>query len=207
MGMKINKSFKNVPSTCVSDALNGMNNMDISIKPLKERYQAAGPARTVQMAAGDNQVVLKAIRHAKPGDILVIDAKGDTYRAVAGDFVLGMAKTMGVQAVVVDGAIRDIAGVKELDLPVFCKGTTVAAGAKNDAGEIDVPISCGGVPVKTGDIIVADVDGVVVVPEEDAEQVLDRALTKIRKDEEREAQVAEDRDKVIAYLDKVLGNS
>src|SRR5699024_11477772 len=82
--------------------------------------------------------------------------KGDTHRAIAGDFVLGMMQTMGLSGVVVDGAIRDITDAKELDFPIFCKATTVAAGNKHGAGELNVPITCGGVVVEPGDIVACD---------------------------------------------------
>lgn len=146
--------------------------MHPSIKPLKEEYILSGRAFTVKMPVGDNAAVLKAIRTAKPGDILVIDAKGDEYRAIAGDFVVGMAKTLELGGIVADGVIRDMKGIKELDFPVFCKGTTVAASGKAGVGELNVPISCGGVSVKPGDIIVGDADGVVVVPMELKEATL-----------------------------------
>ena len=203
--MSIVEKYAGVPTTCISDGLKGRNHMNTSIKPLKESYQAAGRALTVKMVPGDNKIVLKAIRAARPGDVLVIDAKGDTHRAIAGDFVLGMMQTMGLHAVVVDGAIRDVKDAKELDFPIFCKDTTIAAGDKHGAGELNVPISCGGVVVHPGDIVACDADGVIVVPEDMAEEVLEKAIEKERKDEERENRVGKKRENVIAHLDKVLG--
>src|SRR4051794_38430299 len=100
--------FQEVPTTAISDVLNGLNNLDSAIKPLKEDYRFAGPALTVQLPINDNRAVLEAIGSATPGDVLVIDSKGDTYRAIAGDFVVGLMKTMGIRALVVDGVIRDI---------------------------------------------------------------------------------------------------
>src|SRR5690625_6390619 len=93
--MKANiDQLKSVPTTAISDVLEGMNNLDPMIKPLKENYQIAGEAFTVQLAVGDNLYLLKALKEAKPGDILVVDVKGDTYRAIAGDFVVGMMQTL-----------------------------------------------------------------------------------------------------------------
>ncbi|MED4750836.1 RraA family protein [Brevibacillus choshinensis] len=199
------EKFQTVPTTCISDTMQGLNNLDPAIKPLKEEYHIAGRAFPVKMPVGDNLSVLQAIRDAQPGDILVIDAKGDTYRAIAGDFVVGLAQTMGIKGIVVDGVIRDIVGIKKLDFPVFCKGTTVAASGKAGWGEVNVPISCGGVSIQPGDIMVADADGVVVVPQSKEEQILEQALDKLKKDQEREASVAGNRDAVIQYLDKFLG--
>ena len=173
--MSIVDRLQEVPTTCISDALDGLNNLDAAIKPLKEEYRVAGRAFTVKMPVGDNLVVLKAIRDAQPGDVLVIDAKGDTYRAIAGDFILGMARTLGVKGVIADGVIRDIIGAKKLDYPIFCKGTTIAASGKAGEGAINVPISCGGVTIHPGDLIVGDADGVVVIPRAIEEEVLKKA--------------------------------
>ncbi|MFJ5770763.1 RraA family protein [Psychrobacillus sp. NPDC093180] len=202
--MTIIGKYLDIPTTCVSDALKGLTNMAAEIKPLKENYRIAGRAFTVQMPVGDNLVVLKAIRTAKPGDVLVIDAKGDTYRAIAGDFILGMAQDLGIQAVVVDGVIRDVVGIKELNFPVFCKGTTIAASGKAGEGEINVPISCGGVTVHPGDIIVGDADGITVIPQDVEENVLEKSKAKKEQDEQRAAKVSGKKDQIIAYLDDFL---
>ena len=175
--------FQEVPTTAISDVLNGLNNLDSAIKPLKEDYRFAGPALTVQLPINDNRAVLKAIGAATPGDVLVVDSKGDTYRAIAGDFVVGLMKTMGIRALVVDGVIRDIIAIKELNFPVFSRGTTVASSGKAGVGDINIPISCGGVAVYPGDIIVGDADGVVVVPQNHAKEILTKAKEKMAKDQ------------------------
>ncbi|WP_033829408.1 RraA family protein [Bacillus andreraoultii] len=189
-----------LPTTCISDAMDGMNNLDSSIKPLQESYKVVGPAFTVKVPAGDNSLVLKAIKEAKPGDVLVIDAKGETYRAIAGDFVIGLAKKVGIAGIVIDGVIRDLLGVRALDFPVFCKGSTVAASHKRGAGEINIPISCGGVSISPQDIIVGDADGVVSIPKESAKLILDKGLNKLKKDEEREAKALKSEDSAREYL-------
>lgn len=202
--MSIVDRFQEVPTTCISDALEGLNNLDAAIKPLKEEYRVAGRAFTVKMPVGDNLIVLKAIREAQPGDVLVIDAKGDTYRAIAGDFILGMAQTLGIKGVIADGVIRDIIGAKKLDYPVFCKGTTIAASGKAGEGAINVPISCGGVTIHPGDLIVGDADGVVVIPRAIEKEVLEKAVDKELKDQARAEKVSGKKEEVIAYLDKFL---
>jgi 4-hydroxy-4-methyl-2-oxoglutarate aldolase len=196
--------FSTIPTTCISDAMDGLNNLDSSIKPLKEEYKFSGRALTVKIPVGDNLAVLQAIRESKPGDILVIDAKGDQYRAVAGDFVVGMAQTMGVGAIVVDGVIRDIVGIKELNFPVFSKGTTVAASGKAGVGQINIPISCGGQQINPGDIVVGDADGVVVIPQSVEQEVYAKSLDKLQKDQIREAGISGNREAIIAHLDKIL---
>jgi 4-hydroxy-4-methyl-2-oxoglutarate aldolase len=196
--------FQSIPTTAISDAMDGLYNLDSSIKPLKEEYKFAGRALTVKTAVGDNLAVQKAIREAKEGDVIIIDAKGDQYRAMAGDFVVGMAQTMGVGAIVVDGVIRDLLAIKALNFPVFSKGTTVAASGKAGVGEINVPISCGGQSVNPGDIIVGDADGVVVIPQYIQEEVYTKAVEKIQKDQLREEKISGNREAIIAHLDKAL---
>ncbi|KIO69737.1 MULTISPECIES: RraA family protein [Bacillaceae] len=198
------KQFYDLPTTCISDVLNGMNNLDPSIKPLQDSYKVAGRAFTVKIPAGDNTMVLKAIKEASPGDVLVVDAKGESYRAVAGDFVVSLAQKLGIAGIIVDGVIRDLIGVRSLNFPVFSKGTTVAASFKNGAGEINVPISCGGVSITPGDIIVGDADGVVVIPQADAEKVLEKALAKLKKDEQREASALQDEASARKYLEELF---
>lgn len=201
------EQYKSIPTTAISDAMEGLNNLDSSIKPLKDTYKISGKALTVKMPIGDNYSVMKALDAAEPGDIIVIDAKGDLSRAVAGDFVIGMAKTLGIAGFVVDGAIRDSEACKALDFPIFCKGTTMAAGNKAGQGEINTAISCGGVSVQSGDIIVGDCDGVTVIPQESAQKVLAGSLEKIEKDEQRAASVSEDVAAIKEHLKKQLAKS
>ncbi|WP_462413512.1 RraA family protein [Neobacillus sp. Marseille-QA0830] len=196
--------FSSLPTTCISDSMNGLNNLHPTIKPLKEEFKLAGRAFTVQIPVGDNLAVLKAIREAKPGDIIVVDAKGDSYRAIAGDFVAGMMKTLEIGGLVVDGVIRDIVGIKQLNYPVFCKGTTVAASGKAGVGEINIPISCGGMTVHPGDLIVGDADGVVVVPQAIEHEVLMKAKEILKRDEDREANISGNPEAVRKHLDQLF---
>ncbi|MCM3691328.1 RraA family protein [Neobacillus niacini] len=198
------KEFLRVPTTCISDAMDGLNNLHPTIKPLKDEYKVAGRAFTVKIPIGENLAVLEAISKAKPGDILVVDAKGDQYRAIAGDFVVGMAQTLGIGGLVVDGVIRDIIGVKALNFPVFSRGTTVAASSKAGVGEVNVPISCGGVSVNPGDIIVGDADGVVVIPQVREKEILANSLEKMKKDESREVSISENPEAIRKHLDQLL---
>ncbi len=202
---KVEVSFQHLPTTAISDATGGHTNLRSDIKPLADHFKIAGRAVTVRLPDGENGAVLEAIRAANEGDILVIDAKGNTNRAVAGDFVISLAKGIGVQGFVVDGVIRDIEAIRELNFPVFSLGSTVAAGNKNGGGQVNVPIAIGGVTVLPGDYIIGDVDGVIVVPQQEAEKIVAAAEAKLEKDEKRaqEAHV-NGKESIIAYLDKVL---
>ncbi len=201
----IDERFFALPTTAISDATGGHTNLDASIKPLAEHFKIAGRALTVRLPDGENGAVLEAISKAQKGTILVIDAKGNTNRAVAGDFVISLAKGIGIQGFVVDGVIRDLAAIKALDFPVFSLGTTVAAGHKHGGGVVGVPVSVGGVTVQTGDFIVGDIDGVVVIPEGDEETIAALAEAKMVKDEAREKDaLANGEESIRAYLEKVV---
>ncbi|MFJ7745196.1 RraA family protein [Peribacillus sp. NPDC097295] len=199
--------FKGIPTTAISDAMEGMNNLDSDIKPLREEFRFAGRALTVQLPVGDNSAVLKAISVAHPGDILVVDSKGDTYRAIAGDFVIGMMKTMNIGALVVDGVIRDLEAVKELNFPVFSRGTTVASSGKAGLGKINLPISCGGVTVNPGDLITGDADGVVVIPQSRCEEIIEKAKDKLLKDEQRAQKYAGNPEAILKYIEMMTSKS
>ena len=201
------EQLKELPTTAISDVLKGLNNIDPNIKPLKDTYKIAGEAFTVQTAVGDNLALLTALKEAKQGDILVVDVKGDTYRAVAGDFVVAMMQTMELGGLVVDGAVRDVIDIKRLNFPVFVRNTTTASGSKNGPGATNIPISCGGMHVNPGDIIVGDVDGVVVIPKDRAEEVLKGAKQKVANDEEREAKILGNKEAVIEYVNGMIAKS
>lgn len=193
-----------LPTTAISDATGGHTNVAANIKPLADHIKIAGRALTVRLPDGENGAVLEAISQAESGTILVIDAKGNTNRAVAGDFVMQLAQGVGIQGFVVDGVIRDIVAARAIGFPVFALGTTVAAGQKHGGGVVGVPVSVGGVVVETGDYISGDSDGVIVVPETDIEYILAGAEAKIMKDAVREQEALHNGEQSIrAYLAKV----
>lgn len=194
-----------LPTTAISDATGGHTNVAASIKPLADHFKIAGRALTVRLPDGENGAVLEAISQANKGDILVIDAKGNTNRAVAGDFVMQLAQGVGVQGFVVDGVIRDLAAARAIDFPVFALGTTVAAGNKHGGGAVGVPVSVGDVVVETGDYIIGDIDGVIVVPQAQIERIIEGAEAKVKKDEAREHEALSNGEQSIrAYLAKVV---
>lgn len=194
-----------LPTTALSDATGGHTNVDAAIKPLARHFHVAGRVLTVRLPDGENGAVLEAISKAARGDVLVIDAKGNTNRAVAGDFVMQLAKGVGVQGFVVDGVIRDSLAAIDLEFPVFSKGTTVAAGVKNGTGKVGVPVAIGGVPVQTGDYVVGDADGVIIIPQANMEAVIEKAESKVKSDEAREQEALHDGEVSIrAYLQKVV---
>ena len=201
----VEQRLRALPTTAISDATGGHTNVAAAIKPIADHFKIAGRALTVRLPDGENGAVLEAISKASKGDILVIDAKGNTNRAVAGDFVMQLAQGVGVQGFVVDGVIRDLATARTIDFPVFSLGTTVAAGNKNGGGVVGVPVAIGGVVVESGDYVIGDIDGVIIVPKNDIEAVIEAAEAKVAKDEVREHEALHNGEESIrAYLAKVV---
>ena len=142
----------------------------------------AGPAVTVTLPGGDFLMISEALTRARPGDVLVIDARGDCFRAVWGEYFAGWARGLGLAGVVIDGATRDVGDIGAMQFPVFARGTTSRRPTMTGPGEVNVPVSCGGVCVIPGDIIVADGAGAIVVPL----RHLDGVLAKVRETAARE---------------------
>ncbi|PWG61524.1 dimethylmenaquinone methyltransferase [Sediminicurvatus halobius] len=124
----------------------------------------AGPALTVRTRPGDNLVVHKALDLAQPGDILVIDARGEVTNAILGELMCRYARSRGIAGIVLDGAIRDFDALSAGILPVFARSASHLGPYKSGPGEIHGTVHIGGITVDDGDILVGDADGVVVVP-------------------------------------------
>lgn len=161
-----------LPVANIGDVMNRMQAMRGGFKAYGGRRALVGPALTVRVRPGDNLLLHRAIDLAQPGDVIVCDGGGDLSIAVAGDLMASHAVSRRVGALVVDGAVRDIKELAQLDLGVWALGATPAGPHKEGPGEIGYPIACGGLVVAPGDLIAADEDGVVVVPREAAEAVI-----------------------------------
>jgi regulator of RNase E activity RraA len=132
-----------------------------------------GTALTVKIPPGDNGVVKRALSMTKPGDVLVVDARGYTECCAGGAGMLVPSITRGLAGVVVDGAWRDVTELQVMDFPIYGKAVCPFSGPKLRPGEINVPVSCGGVVVHPADIICCDQEGCVVVPRLAARMVAD----------------------------------
>jgi regulator of RNase E activity RraA len=166
----------------ISDLMNRLYAMELGIHTLTEpSLGLVGPACTVKTYPGDNLMVHKALDIAEPGDVIVVDTSGSSMGAVLGDLVSTKARHRGVAGFVVDGLIRDLAGIRALgDFPVFARGVTPIGPLHRGPGEINYPVSVGGIVVNPGDLIVGDLNGVVVVPREIAPELLERLTAQKR---------------------------
>ena len=159
------------------------------IRALRPNMQVAGPALTVEVRPGDNLMIHAAIAMAKPGDVLVIDGKGDQTSALMGTIMMTACKQLGIAGVVMDGAARDSLEIDEMDFPVFSVGTNPNGPTKNIGGRIGHPVNCGGVTVHAGDFVIADADGVVVVERAQVAGLIPACHKKVEDEAKRIAQI------------------
>ena len=170
------KGFADFPTPDISDLLNRLYAVDREIRVLtKPDHRVCGAACTVKVFPGDNLMVHKALDVLEPGDVVIVDAGGSKMNAVLGDLISTKARHRGAQGFVIDGLVRDLPTIQELvDFPVFARGVTPIGPLHRGPGEINFPICCGGVVVNPGDIVVGDAMGVVIIPQQFAEELLAR---------------------------------
>jgi len=174
------EKLRKLPTSAIADVMWRLNSIGGSIRAVYPNGQVmAGPAFTVKVPPGDNLMMHKALELAQPGDVLVVDAGGDVSHAITGEIMCRYAKKKGIAGFVIDGAVRDYAGIKRLNFPVYARGLQPRGPYKNGPGEINVTVSINGTIVHPGDIIVGDDDGLVVVPSRDAEEVCAKAMNKV----------------------------
>ena len=176
--------FLGIPTGNICDCNGLKGSMDAAIMPLSYTSAMAGRAMTVTCAPGDNLTIHKAIALAEPGTVLVVDCSGYTGAGVFGELFATSCRARGIVGVVIDGACRDRAELIEMGFPVFSRGVDPNGTRKEVLGSIDRPIQCGGVLVHPGDVVVGDGDGVVVIPAEEAADVLERAKAKKHREDE-----------------------
>ena len=179
--------WRAIPPSIASDCMNRCYVMSGRISPLSPGMRICGQARTVTGMVGDNGAAHAAIGLLEPGDILVIDGRGHTETAVWGGIMTRAAISQGIGGVVVDGAVRDAAEIRELGFATFAAGICPAGPGKGFGGIIDGPIACAGCPVKPGDIVIGDDDGVAVIPLERQAEILQAALEKIEQEKQTNA--------------------
>ncbi|MEO8118044.1 MAG: RraA family protein [Rhodoferax sp.] len=169
-------ALRDIPLAALSDNMH-RNIGSVGLHPYHRpgTKTMAGTAVTARSRGGDNLTYLRALDFCRPGDVLLIDAGGDLNNAVVGGILSFYAASIGVVGVVIDGAIRDVAEIREREFPVYARGVTHRGPYKDGPGEINVPISVGGMVVNPGDILVGDQDGLLAIPQEGVEQLIEKA--------------------------------
>ncbi len=179
---EIVKGYQGLATTAIADIIDLSCVMRYAVHPLwPDIGRIAGPAFTVRTARHDNLMLHAAIYRAEPGDVIVVET-GDDAMAVAGGNVCAIAQKRGVAGFVIDGVIRDIGESRAKGFPLFARGRSPIPGGKEGPGEINHTIRCGGVVVYPGDVVIADEEGIVVVPLAKAEEVLKKAQAKADND-------------------------
>jgi 4-hydroxy-4-methyl-2-oxoglutarate aldolase len=163
--------------------------MDVGIKPVWPSPRIVGSALTVWCHGGDNLMLHKALSLAIPGDIVVMNTQNSSNSGF-GELVATSAAKIGVHGVIVDGTVRDAEAFEALKLPVYARGLCPNGCHKDGTGEVGAIVACGGVAVRPGDILIADRDGVAVVPLDDAAEVAKMAEDQIAREKKRLAEIA-----------------
>lgn len=186
-------AFQGVPTGFVVDALQGGGALSSRIQPIGDGRDvhcvAAGPALTADCGPADVLATFAALKFIKAGDVVVSASAGHTGCAAMGDRLAGMMKNCGAAGFVTDGPVRDYQGIVPVGLPIWCTGVTPASPQLAGPGSVGFPIQIGDQEVETGDMIVADRDGVVVVPFEKIDSVIETLAHIVQLEEDLDAKV------------------
>ena len=192
------------PSSILADVAGRRGAMSGRIAPLAPTMRLAGPAITVEVRPGDNLMIHAALAIAQPGDVLVIDGKGDLSSALMGEIMSQQCVALGVVGVVIDGAVRDSEAIRALGFPMFAAGLNPNGPTKSVSGRLNHPISIGGVSVSPGDLVVGDADGVTVIERDKAAAMLPLAAEKVAAETRRIADIRSRKALRPAWLDGAL---
>jgi regulator of RNase E activity RraA len=166
-----------------------MGAMDAGIRPVWKSPRIIGAALTVWCHTGDNLMLHKALAISQPGDIVVLNTQGNVQSSPFGELLATSALKFGIRGVIVDGTVRDVEALEAMQLPVYSRGTAPGGCNKDGGGEVGTTIACGGVAVRAGDIILADCDGITVIPLADAEEAAQLAGDKVASEVKRKAEI------------------
>lgn len=176
-------AWQKIPPAVASDCMNRTQAMHARIRPVSTGFSLCGQARTVQAMAGDCLPICEAIAIAEPGDILVVDAGGVEDTAVWGGVMTFDAAQRKIGGAIIDGAIRDVSDVRASGLPMFCRAIVPRGPHHGFGGIIDGQLSVAGAVVSPGDIVLANDDGVVIVPLKTSGLILEAAQAHLKKEE------------------------
>ena len=169
------EQLRGTPTGFLCDAMGGTGALDHRLHPaIAEQFAFCGVALTCHTGPADNLALIHALASVQPGDVIVAATDGHTGCAITGDLVLGMARNSGAVGFVTDGCVRDLVGIRQVGLPAWAMGVTPNSPHRSGPGTVGFAVQVAGLRVCSGDVVVADLDGVVVVPQERLAQVLER---------------------------------
>lgn len=188
------EQFKRIPAANVADCMGRLSALSSEIKLFSKPKNPimTGVALTVKVRPGDNLFLHKALNIAGKDDVIIVSNEGDRTHALLGEIMAVYAsQAKKITGLVLDGPIRDVNYISQMDFPIYATGTTPGGPFKEGPGEVNVPIACGGVNINPGDIILGDEDGVISIPKNDAEHILKNAHDLSIKDQKKVSEAAE----------------
>lgn len=201
---EIVKQASQYAASILADVAGRRGALDGRIAALTPSTRLAGTAFTVEVRPGDNLMIHAAMQLARPGDVLVIDGKGDTTCALMGTIMMTACRQLGIAGVVIDAAVRDSEEIVEMGYPVYSVGTNPNGPTKFVPGRINHPVSVGGVTVHPGDLVIGDADGVTIIEREKAPFMLELAAKKVSDEQARIAALRQGKDLKPAWVLKSL---
>lgn len=198
------EAFAALPTSNISDNMARHYGAGARLRPFHRGGKLVGPAFTVKTRPGDNLLTHKAIDMAAPGDVILVDAGGALDQAIIGEIMSSLAAKRGIAGMIIDGAIRDVDAIAASPFPVYACGVTHRGPYKDGPGEINVSVSIAGMTVNPGDIIVGDADGVVAIPQADAERIIALTIAQNNKEEATLAAIASDGKIDRSWVDTLL---
>lgn len=174
-----------LPASILADVYGRRGTVNGRIAALAPTMKVAGPALTVEVRPGDNLMIHAALSIAKPGDVIIVDGKGDQTCALIGEIMVSQAMAIGVAGMVLDAAVRDTEALRAKGFPVWSYGFNPCGPTKRIPGRVNHPISIGGLTVHPGDLVVGDADGVVVIERERAAEMIELGRKKVADERKR----------------------